>query len=244
MALAIMIIITVLIGLTVVLVYGKQNIKKIIVPLFILLISNFLFLYAKFVVGDAFLTLLLYLPAIALLIISFIWFIIFLIIGVRRKYNKNKIYAIILSFAITAIIILIPALTQEDKFKLYRNDFFYVAEAIFQAYDEGEISVGDQYHSPPYSKMDIEEIESHYTENVMNKMKRLNKNAGVYTYIVADEDVIYFSFGAFFQSISGIAITRNEKNPSADNALRARFFDGAIIYEYIEDNAYYFNDGL
>lgn len=72
MALAITIIITLLLGTIVILIYGKANIKRIIAPLLILLISDFLFLYAKFVVGDSFLTLLLYLSAIALLIISMV----------------------------------------------------------------------------------------------------------------------------------------------------------------------------
>jgi len=244
MALFIIIIITLLFGITVVLIYGKQNIKRIIIPLLILLIGDFLFLYAKFAVGDSFLTLLYYLPAIALVVISVIWFIILLIIDIRREYNGNKILAIFLSFAVTAIILLIPSLSQEDKYKLYRKDYYHVAEAIFQAHDEGEISVGDQFHSPPYSTLDIEKLESHYTEDVINKMKKLNKNAGVYTYIVAGQDVIYFSYGAFFQSISGIAITRNGRELSFHDELSSRFFDGATTYEYIEDNVYYFFDGL
>lgn len=244
MALFIIIMITFLLGITVVLIYGKQNIKRIIIPLLILLIGDFLFLYAKFAVGDFFLTLLYYLPAIALVVISVIWFIILLVVDIKREYNGNKVLAILFSFAITVIILFIPSLTQEDKYKIYRKDYFYVSEAIFQVYDEGEISVGDQYHSPPYSPRDIEKLEAYYTENVINKMKRLNKNAGVYTYILADQDVIYFSFGAFFQSVSGIAITRNGKELSFNDELSSRFFDGATTYEYIEDNVYYFYDGL
>ncbi len=240
----IIIMITLLFGLTVVLIYGKQNIKRIIIPLLILLIGDFLFLYAKFAVGDSFLTLLYYLPAIGLVVISVIWFIIFLIVGIRGEYNRNKVLAILLSFAITAIILFIPSLTQEDKYKIYRKDYFHVSEAIFQSYDEGEISVGDQYHSPPYSTQNIVKLESHYTEDVINTMKKLNKNAGVYTYILADQDVIYFSFGAFFQSISGIAITRNDRELSFNDEISSRFFDGATTYEYIEDNVYYFYDGL
>ena len=244
MALAITLIITFLFGMILIFIYGKVNIKKIIAPLLILLIGDFLFLYAKFVAGDSFLTLLLYLPAMGLLIISVIWFIIFLIVGIRRKYNWNKILAIFLSLAISAIILFLPALTQEDKYKLYREDYFYVSDAIFQAYDEGKISIKDQYQSPRNNTLDLDKLESLYSENVINKMRKLNRNAGVYTYILADEDVIYFSFGAFFQSISGIAITRNGKDPSTDDALKSRFFDGATSYRYIEDNVYYFFDGL
>src|SRR5699024_4493719 len=128
MTLAMTIIITLLFGITVGVIYGKGNIKFIIVPLIILGISDFLFLYAKFVVGDSFLTLLLYLPASALLIISVVWFIIFLIIAIKRKYSRNKLFAIFLSLAITAIILFIPALSQENKYKLYRNDYFAVAD--------------------------------------------------------------------------------------------------------------------
>lgn len=244
MALFIMIIILFLLGSTVIWIYGKGNIKRIIAPLLILLISDFLLLYAKFIEGETFLALILYFPAIALLIISVIWFIILLIIGVKRKYNKRKMLAIVMAFGVTAIILFIPALTKEDKFKLNENDYIYVSEAIFEAYDEGKMEVGDQFHSPPYSTMDEEELVSIFPAEVINKMKKLNKNAGVYTYIVADEDVVYFSFGSFFQSINGIAITRNGKDPSTDQALKTRYFDGATSFDHITDHAYYFYDGL
>lgn len=244
MAFTMTIMITLFIGTIVILICGRENILKIIFPLLILLISDFLFLYAKFVTGDPVITWLIFIPAIALLIIAVIWFIILLIIGIRRKHPKKNTNAIKLSLAVTAIILFIPALTPEDKYKLYRNDYLEVSDAIFQAYDEGELSVGDQLHSPPHSTLDLEKIETLYSKDIVKKMKRLNRNAGVYTYIVADEDVIYFSFGAFFQSISGIAITRNGKELSNDGGSKAMVFDGVMRYEYIEEGVYRFYDGL
>lgn len=218
--------------------------KRVIFPLLILFIGNALFLYAKFAVGDSFLSLIYYLPATALVVIAIIWFIIFLIAEIRKSYNKNLVLAIFSSFAITALILLIPPLNKEDKYNLYRNDYLDVSDAIFQSYDEGKIYVTDQFHSPPYSRMDMEKIESLYTDDVIKKMKKLNKHAGVYSYILADQDVIYFSFGAVLQSISGIAITRNGRELSTNDELSTRFFDGATSYEYVEDDVYYFYDGL
>ncbi|WP_203332878.1 hypothetical protein [Planococcus beigongshangi] len=50
--------------------------------------------------------------------------------------------------------------------------------------------------------------------------------------------------GAVFQSISGLATGRNGKDHYTDDELKSRFFDGAIQYEPIGDNAYQFFDGL
>ncbi|MBD8004703.1 hypothetical protein [Bacillus norwichensis] len=104
-----------------------------------------------------------------------------------------------------------------------------MANAIFEAYDEGKV---------------LEELESLFPGNIIQEMNKLNKSAGVHTFIVADKDVVYFSYGAVFQSISGIAICRNDKDPSIDEALRSRFFDGAIQYKDLGQEAYLFNDGL
>jgi hypothetical protein len=53
--------------------------------------------------------------------------------------------------------------------------------------------------------------------------------------MLLDADVNYFSFGVVFQSISGIAKCRNGKDPSTDDLLKSRFFDGVPSYRYITD---------
>lgn len=245
MMLAIAFLISVIVGITVILLFGKGNIKRIIAPLLILLLGNFLLLYAKFVVGDPILTLILHLPAMLLLAISVIWWIIFWVRNISGKVSKKKILAIILCLIMTTVIIFIPTLDRDDTFKLYRDDYFAVSDAIFQAYDDGKVLVGDQFASEPYSTSDLDRMNTFFSNKVINKMKKLNRSAGVNTYIVADEDVIYFSFGAVFQSISGIAICRNDKDPSTDKELHSRFFDGVPTYTNIgEDGVYLFFDGL
>lgn len=257
------ILITVLLGIIVFLIYGKRDVKRIIAPLLILLLGDFLLLYAKFVVGDDIGTLILYLPATILLVISVIWWVITLIVILKRdiagkerieqdlsrkatpaKTNRRKIIALVLCFAMTAAIVAVPALKKDDKFKLYQNDYLAVSEAIFQAYDEGEITVGDEFGSPPYKAYDLDKLNALFSANIVKHMKILNRSAGIYDYILADEDVVYFSFGASLQSIDGIAVCRNGKDPSADEALKRRFFDGNTSFSRIADGAYHFRDGL
>jgi hypothetical protein len=240
MALALMILITVLLGTTVVLVYGKVDIKRIEIPMLILFLGDFLLLYAKFVVGDDFLTIVLYLPAVIILLIALISLIIILIKMVAGKKSKKKIFAILLSFIMTIVIIAVPALTQIDKFKLYKHDYFAVSDSLFQAYDEGKLAGKGMFRSPP-SKIDSDELKKLFSNKLISKMKTLNRSAGVVSYSVADKDVIYFMFSPGLQSIDGIAICRNGKNPSTDSRLKT-FFQHAR-YELITDGVYYFSGG-
>lgn len=240
MALALMILITALLGTTVMLVYGKVDIKRIMIPMVILFIGDFLLLYAKFVVGDDFLTVVLYLPAVILLLIALISLIIILIKMVVRKKSKKKLFAILLSFLITIVIIALPALTQIDKFKLYKDDYFAVSDSLFQASDEGKLVGKGMFHSPP-SKIDSEELMKLFSDKLIRQMKTLNRSAGVVSYNVADKNVIYFMFSPVFQSIDGIAICRNGKNPSTDSRLKTLFQHAR--YELITDGVYYFSGG-
>lgn len=244
MVLAIAIFITVFIGTTVILICGKANIKRIIIPLLILLAGDFILLYAKFVVGDNLSAWLLYFWAIFLLLIPAIWLIVILIKSLKGKENKKINLAILIGLIITIAIIFIPSLKQDDKFIIYQKNYFSVSDAIFQAYDEGRVSVEDQFASPPFSTYDLKRLNATFASEIVDEMKALNRTAGVYTYILADEDVVYFSFGAVSQSIDGIAICRNGKDPSTDDALKSRFFDGCTSYIYITDDAYHFKDGL
>ena len=244
MSLTLTVLITLAFGLMVLLIYGKQTIKEIAVPLILLLAGDFLFLYAKFAAGDPLLSFILHAPAFLLLIISALWFAVVLIKRKAIKKDKKKMAAILLCLTVSVVIAFIPSLSREDKFSIYQDDFYAVSNAVFQAYDEGKLAVGEQFASPPYSTSDLDRLRSVFSEDVIRKMKKLNRSAGVYSYIAADKDVVYFSFGAVFQSISGVAIVRNGKDPSKDEELKSRFFDGAIRYESIGNNAYHFNDGL
>ncbi|MFJ7933821.1 hypothetical protein [Sporosarcina sp. NPDC096371] len=228
MVLAIVIIISLLLGATVLLICGKENIEGIIIPLLVLWVGDFLLLYAKFVVGDSTSTFFLYLPAMILLGIPVIWFITIVVKSNGGKGSEKIVRAIVFSLTMTIIIVFVPSLKSEGKFKLYQNDFFDVSDAIFQAYDDGKVSVGEHYSS----------------KEIMGKMEKLERSAGVYGYDLVDKDVIYFNFGAVFHSIRGIAICRNGKDPSVDQILPPSSFDGMTTYKYITHGVYHFSDGL
>jgi hypothetical protein len=69
--LSLMIIITVLLGATVLFINGKVKFDRILFPVLILCIGNFVLLYAKFVVPIELIGLFLYIPAAIILFIAF-----------------------------------------------------------------------------------------------------------------------------------------------------------------------------
>jgi len=228
MALAIIITLSLLLGAAVVLICGKGNIMGMIDPLLMLWIGDFLLLYAKFVVGDSSYRFIPYLLAMVFIGIPIIWLSTIVVKSNGEKDSEKIVRAIVFSLTMTLIIVFVPSLKAEGKFKLYQNDFYAVSDAIFQAYDDGEILVGE-----------------HYSNNeIVKEMEKLERTAGVRSYYLVDEDVIYFSFGAFFQSISGIAICRNGKDLLIDDTLELQPFDGVPTYKYIADGVYHFSDGL
>jgi len=245
MALAIIITLSLVLGAAVVLICGKGNFKGMIALLLMLWAGDFLFLYAKFVVGDPFLTSIIYLPAMILVGIPVIGLIIIVVKSNGGKDSEKIVRAIVFSIMMTIIIVFVPSLKSEGKFKLYQNDFYAVSDAVFQAYDDGKVSVGDHFSSWSSNTSDLENTDSVFSSNeIVKKMEKLKQSAGVYGYDFVDKDVIYFSFGAVFQSISGIAISRNGKDLSTDETLESQPYDGVPTYRYIMDGVYHFTDGL
>jgi hypothetical protein len=233
MALTIIILFLLFLGGLVLYLYGKENFTWIVVPLIILLLADFLILYGKFIVPDyasyVLHHLLLYFSAGFLLFISVIWFVIHFIAILRRKATRKRLIAVLLVLMVSLTIPFIPAPEQEDAFTLYQDDFYMVADAIFEAYDNDKIQVEERIHA-----RDLDRLEEPFSKQIVQKMQELHRDAEVFMIIMADKDVIYFANDGFFQSIKGIAITRNGKDPNTDEALKARFFDGSPNYKYIE----------
>lgn len=233
-----------IIGSIVFFIHGKERIKVVVVPSIFLLIADLQFLIAKFAVGDDFLTIILYFPATLCFLIGCVWMTVLLVKSFKHKDSKRVIASMIILALISLAIIPIPSLKKDDKYKIYKSTYYQVADAIFNAYDAKKIKIGDQFQSPPYATYDMDRISVNFEKDIINCMKKLNKNAGVYTYIMADDDVVYFSFGANFQSVEGIAICRKGENPNNNEKLRSKYFDGSPHYNCIENGVYHFYDGL
>ncbi|EMS70449.1 hypothetical protein [Ruminiclostridium cellobioparum] len=228
------------IGIFLMFIAGKENIKNMIVPILIFLACNFISLYTKFIIGDEFFKELLFLPAIIFLLVLIFWLGTILKKLFTKSYNRRKIITVVFFFIFTIVILFIPHLTKDDKFKLFQQDYYDVSNAIFKAYDDGKVTIKEEFNL----KYDLDTMLTIFPKNIVNKMKALNKYCDVYTYIVADKDVIYFCFSADFQSIDGYAVCRNYKDPTTDESIKSRFFDGRTIYTYIAEGVYYFHDGL
>ncbi|MEL3970947.1 hypothetical protein AAEO50_01535 [Rossellomorea oryzaecorticis] len=228
---------TLLLGYISFLLNGKNDWKRIKVPLLLYMSGIFLLLYAKLVVGDFFLMFLLMLPALGILGVSLLWLFILSVgkKGIGKKLLKTTAFCFITPF------LFLIGLNQETTFIFHKADYTTVSDALFKAVDNGQISVGDEFSTHTY---DQEKLKPFLSDRAVEKMNRLKESSGVYSIIIADRDVIYFSHGAAFQSISGIAITRNGKDPGADEGLKSRFFDGNTSFRHIINEAYYFSDGL
>lgn len=239
MALILTILAVIAIGVIAIFIHKKENIGKIIVPCLILFASDFLFLCGKFAAGDDFLTVILYLPAGILLLISVIWLGVILIKCIIKKTSRRTILTISFCFIITAIIVSRPALKSNDKLKLYQKDYYTVANAIFQAYDEEKISLGDEFSS---NDLDLDKINSIFPNNIVKDMKKLSRYAGVYVYAVSEKDVIYFYFASAGPISSprydGVVVCRNGQEPTRDKKFSENY-----IHIYIVDGGFHYHDG-
>ncbi|HJF33233.1 MAG TPA: hypothetical protein K8V56_15840, partial [Sporosarcina psychrophila] len=185
------------------------------------------------------------LSAMVLVGIPVIWLTTIIVKSNGGKDSEKIVRAIVFALTMTIIIVFVPSLKSEGKFKLYQNDFYAVSDAIFQAYDDGKVPVGEHFSSWSSNTNDLENPDSVFSSNeIVKKMEKLKRSAGVGAYTLVDKDVIYFSFGAVFQSISGIAISRNGKDLSTDEILESKPYDGVPTYRYITDGVYHFTDGL
>ncbi|WP_458411804.1 hypothetical protein ACNQFZ_13185 [Schinkia sp. CFF1] len=229
-------ILIILLELAVIMICEKENRKKIIASLLMLLLGNFLILDDKLYV-DTLVPNILPIPAMVLLTISAAWFIIL----IDTKKGKRLTIAIGLCFTMTILIFAlpgVPSLSEVEEFKLYKEDYFAISGAIFQAYDKGYISVEDRLNSPP-SKNDLERLGTHFSNGVIRRMKKLSRVAGISFYDIVDKDVIHFG-DIRLHSSAGIAICRNGKDPSTDIVLKSQFHD-VITYRHIANGIYYFS---
>ncbi|QWC22405.1 hypothetical protein KJK41_19430 [Bacillus haikouensis] len=229
--------VTLLLGYIAFLLNGKSDWNRIKVPLLLYMGGTFMVLYAKLAVGEFFITFLLILPALGILGVALLWLFI---LSVGKKGIGKKLVKTTAFCFITPLLFLI-GLNQETTFIFHKADYTTVSDALFQAVDNGQISLGDEFSTHTY---DQEKLRPILSARAIDKLGRLRESGGVYSIIIADRDVIYFTHGAVFQSISGIAITRNGKDPEADEGLKSRFFDGNTSFRHIFNDAYYFSDGL
>jgi hypothetical protein len=226
--------------------HGKVNLKLFVIPWLILLISEYLFLTIKFDSEAGFLAQFLYLPAIIFAIVGIIWMIVLLFMSAKAKDSKRIHISILCSILVIASVTLVPSLKYEDKYKMYKGLYTDVAVAMFECYDSKKIAIGEQLNNPPNKSENMTKILASFDPDIISKMGKLNNNAGITTLTMADKDVIYFSFGSgpFLQSVDGIAICRNGKDPGSDSALKAKYFDGNTTYTNIVEGVYYFKDGI
>lgn len=118
------------------------------------------------------------------------------------------------------------SLNQRD----YKN-FAEIGKKLFLLYDKGNITIGETIHDYDYEdKLEL--------KKALSKYKR--KVAAVY---FVDKNVMLLSFGATFQSVEGIAITRNNAELK-DTYENTGFDTGTLRYSELIPNVYHFNAGL
>ena len=117
--------------------------------------------------------------------------------------------------------------------------FDAASNIIFQMYDEQLLNVGERFfllHEPIEGNERALENKELY-----DSLKSLKEKEEVCIVYFVDKNVILFSKGAYFQSVSGIAKTRNSPELKRDWGIG---FDGGMTYTQIDDNTYKFFDGL
>lgn len=235
---------TLVIGTVILAIHGMEKLKFFVFPWILLLISEYLILTLKFDTDAGFLAQYLYLPAIITALVGAIWMIILLFLSAKVKESKRILISILCSLLVIASVALVPSLKYEDKYRMYKGLYTDVSGAMFEGYDNKKIAIGEQLNNPPNKTDSLTKILSSFDPDIISKMGKLNNNAGISTLIMADKDVVYFRFGPVFQSVDGIAICRNGKDPGTDSALKSKYFDGNTKFTAIVDGIYYFKDGM
>ncbi|HEM7410623.1 hypothetical protein KLL39_17985 [Clostridioides difficile] len=211
-----------------IIILGKENIRDIVIPLTLFIVSDFLFLCGNIICRGGVMLLFIGLFAIPLMLIAFIWICVHMIkLYYKKDLNKRKMIGCIFSIFISIGTIFIPSPSESFRFKLYEKDYSVVAKAILKVYDEKKLSSECVF----YIQSDKNELEKIFSKEVIKKMKKLNRN------------LVYFFFGAELQSIDGIVIFKDLKHvkPKLDFINRSI---QAPRLEYITNNVYYFKGEL
>lgn len=222
-----------------IIILGKENIRDIVIPLILFIVSDFLFLCGNIIYRGGVILLFIGLFAIPLMLIAFIWILVHMIkLYYKKDLNKRKMIGCIFGIFISIGTIFIPSPSESFRFKLYEEDYSVVAKAILKVYDEKKLSSKCTF----YIKSDKNELEKIFSKEVIKKMKKLNRNLDVVK-ISGDRNLVYFLFGAELQSIDGIVIFKDLKDvkPKLDFINRSI---QAPRLEYITNNVYYFKGGL
>ncbi|MFA6309331.1 MAG: hypothetical protein WC677_06280 [Clostridia bacterium] len=116
----------------------------------------------------------------------------------------------------------------QDDIKNYE----IIGNQLFNLYDKGKIKV---------NYADVYEIDHDDSSTKIKKI--LGKYAGKVKITFVSKNVIFLSYGAFWQSVDGIAVRRNNANLKKTYE-NTGYDEGTLTYIELAPNIYSFNAGL
>lgn len=237
--LLIVIIAVFIIALINIIILGKENIKEILIPVILFLVSDFLFLCGNIILRGGLILLFIGLFAIPLMLIAFIWICVHLIkLYLRKDLNKRKVIGCIVCIFISIGTIFIPGPSESFRFQLYKKDYIEVAQAVLKACDEEKLN--SEYNLN--IKIGKKELENIFSKEVVSKMNKLNRNVDVIT-IVGNKKSVCFFFGAELQFVDGIVYFKDLKGDKPELDFINKHIQAPCL-EYMTDDVYYFKGGL
>ncbi|MCC0704443.1 hypothetical protein IC213_15390 [Clostridioides sp. ES-S-0049-02] len=237
--LLIVIIAVFIIALINIIILGKENIKGIIIPVALFLVSDFLFLCGNIILRGGVILLFIGLFAIPLMLIAFIWICVHIIkLHLRKDLNKRKVIGCIVCTFISISTIFLPGPSESFRFQLYKKDYIEVAQAVLKACDEKKLNAEYNLNI----KLGKKELENIFSEEVVNKINKLNRNVDV-TKIVGNKKSVCFFFGAELQSVDGIVFFKDLKGNKPELDFINKHIQAPRL-EYMTDDVYYFKGGL
>ncbi|MFN1844475.1 hypothetical protein ACK2FW_16545 [Clostridioides difficile] len=155
-----------------IIILGKENIRDIVIPLTLFIVSDFLFLCGNIICRGGVMLLFIGLFAIPLMLIAFIWICVHMIkLYYKKDLNKRKMIRCIFSIFISIGTIFIPSPSESFRFKLYEKDYSVVAKAILKVYDEKKLSSECVF----YIQSDKNELEKIFSKEVIKNEKTKQK---------------------------------------------------------------------
>lgn len=159
---------------------------------------------------------------------------------------KRRWFYALLSAGIIIIAVVFVAITDSETllqtYEANRAVFTEAANELFDLLDREEIRTGEALLLSEFVEDDASYARLRKNVALSRALKRLYEKCGVIAVEPVEKNVILFSCGACYQSVSGIVKTRNA--PHLKDYWEGTGYDRGMSYGKIDADTHFFDVGL
>ena len=160
----------------------------------------------------------------------------------KKGFKNFGIFLMVYAIFISGITLYIRSEDSKENKQPDISKLKSISQVVFDVHDKGYFVVGSCLDIE-FKKDEIIELGKKFNNtNFVEDFKTIHEKDHIRYLMLVDKDVIFFPCKAIFQSIRGIAITRN--NAELKSSYKCTGYDGAARYEQIEPGVFSYEDGL